>query len=72
MEATFTVTLTDELKSALDDIVRQENLSPDEVIGEAVKQYLFFKRYRAWRERMIPQAEAQGVYSDQDVFDRVS
>jgi len=24
------------------------------------------------RERMIPKAQAQGIYTDQDVFDRVS
>jgi hypothetical protein len=31
----------------------------------------FFRRFRLLRERMIARAQAQGIYTDQDVFDRV-
>ena len=72
MQQTITVTLHEETKFALDDATRQEGISPSELIGEAVKEYLFFRRFRLLRERMIPQAQAQGVYTDQDVFERVS
>ncbi len=72
MQQTITVTLPEETKFALDDATRQEGVSPSELIGEAVKEYLFFRRFRLLRERMIPQAQAQGIYTDQDVFERVS
>jgi len=72
MQETITVTLSTEIKLALDDVTRKEGVSPSDLIGEAVKEYLFFRRFRLLRERMIPKAQAQGIYTDQDVFDRVS
>lgn len=72
MQQTITVTLPAETKLALDDATRKEGVSPSELIGEAVKEYLFFRRFRLLRERMIPKAQAQGIYTDKDVFDYVS
>ena len=37
-----------------------------------IKEYLFFRRFRLLRERMVPKAQARGIYTDQDVFERVS
>jgi metal-responsive CopG/Arc/MetJ family transcriptional regulator len=67
-----TVTLPPEVKAALDEATREEGVSPDEMIGRAVKHYLFLRRLRSLRERMVPHAQAQGIYTDQDVFDRAS
>jgi hypothetical protein len=39
---------------------------------EAIKMYLFLRRFWLLRERMIPKAQAQGIFTDQDVFDCVS
>ncbi len=69
---TLTLTLPTEVKLALDDVTRKEGISPDELVGEALKVYLFLRQFRLLRERMIPQAQAQGIYTDEDVFDRVS
>jgi len=72
MEQPITVLLPSEVKLALDEATRQEGVSSDELIGKALKQYFLVRQYRLLRERMVPKAEAQGVYTDQDVFDRVS
>jgi len=72
MQETITVTLPTEIKLALDDVTRKEGVSRSDVIGEAVKEYLFFRRFRLLREQMIPKSQAQGICTDQDVFDRVS
>jgi len=72
MQETITITLPEETKLALDYATHQEGISPSELVGEAVKEYLFFRRFRLLRERMIPEAQAQGIYTDQDVFERVS
>jgi len=71
MQETIIVTLPAETKLAL-GATRQEGVSPSELIGEAVKEYLFFRRFRLLRERMIPKAQAQGIYTGKDVFDYVS
>ncbi len=72
MSEAITITLPPELKLSLDDIMRRESRPVSVLVEDAVKEYLFFRRYRLLRERMIPRAQAQGVYTDQDVFDLVS
>lgn len=72
MQETITVTLPQEIQAALEVVTRQEGLSPDELIGKAITEYLFFRRLRLLRERLIAQAQTQGIATDQDVFDRIS
>ena len=72
MQEMITITLSPEIKLSLDEVTREENLSPSNLIEEAIEEYLFFRRFRLLRERMIPKAQAQGIYTDKDVFDRVS
>jgi len=72
MQESITVLVPTELKAALDELTRTVGTSSDELVGEAIKQYLFVRRFRALRERMVPAARAQGIVTDQDVFDRVS
>ena len=72
MQKTITITLPKELRAALDDLTRREGIPPDQLIAEAVREYLFFRQLHLLRERMIAKAKAQGIHSDQDVFDRVS
>jgi hypothetical protein len=72
MQEQITVLVPSEIKVALDELTRSAGSSPDELVGEAIKQYLFEKRFRLFRERMAPNAKAQGITADQDVFDRVS
>jgi len=72
MQETITITLPEETKLVLDDVRRKGGLSLSELVSEAIKEYLFFRRFRLLRERVIPKAQAQGIYTDQDVFERVS
>jgi metal-responsive CopG/Arc/MetJ family transcriptional regulator len=72
IQETITLTLPEEIRSALDDLTHKEGLSPSEEIREAIKEYLFYHRLRLLRERMILKATERGIKTDQDVFDRVS
>ncbi len=72
MQETISLTLSEEMWSALDDLTRKEGLTPNELIREAIKEYLFYRRFRLLRDRMISKATEQGISTDQDVFDRVS
>jgi len=72
MEETITITLAPEIRDAMDNAIREEGVSPDDLISEAVREYLFFRRFRLLHERMASKARAQGICTDQDVFDRVS
>ena len=72
MEDTITVALPEELRSELDELTRAEGVTAEKVVSQAVQEYIFFKRYRLLRDRMVPYARSQGIYTDQDVFDRFS
>jgi len=72
MRQTVTISIPEELKRELDEVTRQEGVSRSDVIRESLCDYLFVRRFRSLRNRMLPDAEAQDVYTDEDVFNRVS
>lgn len=69
---TITISIPEEFKAALDDVMREEGLSRSELVREALRDYLFLRRYRAIRAHMVEGARAQGVFSDDEVFKLVS
>lgn len=72
MQETITFTLPADIKPAFDHVTREEGITPSELIREAINEYLFLRKFKSLRERMILQAQKQGIGSEQDVFDRVS
>jgi len=70
MSEPFTINLPDETRAALDDAVREEGVSQSALIEKALRDYLFVRRFRTLRERML--SERSETYDDQDVFDQVS
>lgn len=72
MRETITISVPAEIKEELDKVVRDEGISRSDVIRESLRDYLFMRRFRQLRARMLAKAQAQGVYTDEDVFKKVS
>ena len=70
MKGTVTIDLPEEVESALEEATREEGLSPTELINKALADYLFIRKFKLLRERMM--AESKEPYSDQDIFDLIS
>ena len=70
MKGTVTIDLPEEVESALEEATREEGLSPTELINKALADYLFIRKFKLLRERMM--AESQAPYTDQDIFDLIS
>jgi metal-responsive CopG/Arc/MetJ family transcriptional regulator len=70
MSQTIIINLPEAIKDALDDAVREEGKSRNELVEKALKDYLFIRRFRNLREQML--AQSPDAYTDQDVFDQVS
>ena len=70
MEEKITISLPDEVKAALDKAIEEEGLSQNEIVSNALRDYLFVRKFRLLRERMT--VKNQDAYTDQDIFDRVS
>ncbi len=72
MQKNITINLPAKIRSAMDDVTREDGISIDDLIREAITEYLFFRRLHSLRERLIAKAQSQGIYTDQDVFEQVS
>lgn len=72
MSQTISVCVPDDVKADLDRLTRREGVSRSEILRDALREHLFIRKFRALRTRMVPKAEARGIRTDQDVFDRVS
>jgi metal-responsive CopG/Arc/MetJ family transcriptional regulator len=72
MRESISISLPKDLKAEIDRFTRSEGISRSDLVREAVRDYLFSRRLRALRQEIMPYAEAQGVYTDDDVFREVS
>jgi metal-responsive CopG/Arc/MetJ family transcriptional regulator len=72
MRETVSISLPEEIKTALDEAVAEEGISRSDLVRQALRDFLFVRRFRRLRSELIPHAESQGIYSDEDVFKRVS
>ena len=72
MRQTVAVSLPNELKKTLDKVCKEEGVSRSDLVRESLREYLFKRRFRRLRARMLAKASVRGIHTDQDVFDQVS
>jgi hypothetical protein len=62
-------TLPADVEREVREISLREGVSLEQVVGEAVRQHVFLKRFRSLRERLSFGLES---LTDEDVFDQIS
>lgn len=72
MRARVSVTLSEELEAALDRFCLRQRVSRSDTVRAALQEYLFVREFNAIRAGMLPRAQGEGVFTDEDVFARVS
>lgn len=72
MRKAITISLPEELKKELDRVIAKEGLTRSDIVRESLRKYLFTLEFKRLRARMVAKAQAKGVHTDRDVFDRVS
>ena len=70
--AAVTIRLDPELEELLDKICRETGRSRSEVVRDALRRQLTLQLFEDARRNVIPFAEAQGIFTDEDVFKIVS
>lgn len=70
--AAVTIRLDPSLEEMLDRVCRDTGRSRSEVVREALRRQLTLDLLEEARRQLIPFAEAQGIYTDEDVFRLVS
>jgi len=72
MRETLTVSLPSNLRRNLDKTAKAEGVTASEFVRQSVKVALFRRSLQVARRELVPQAIAQGIYTDEDVFKIVS
>ena len=68
----MTISLPRAIRRELDKVAKEEGISRSDVLRQSLEDFLFIRRFRQLRQRMMAAAQAQGVFTDEDVFTRVS
>jgi metal-responsive CopG/Arc/MetJ family transcriptional regulator len=64
--------LPEAVRRELDRVAKEEGVSRSDVLRQSLEDFLFVRRFRQLRQRMMAAAQAQGIFTDEDVFNRVS
>ncbi|MFI5201194.1 MAG: ribbon-helix-helix protein, CopG family [Candidatus Kapaibacterium sp.] len=72
MNESITISIPKRLKRTLDRERKAKGISRSSLVVDALQRYLTIQKLEDLREKMIPRARAQGIYTDEDVFSRVS
>ncbi len=70
--AAVTVRLDPELEELLDEVCRATGRSRSEVIRDALRRQLSLRLFEEARRKVLPYAEARGIFTDEDVFELMS
>ena len=71
MPGSITIRIPQKIQKELEAIVKDEKISKSAVIREALERYLSIKRFRQLRKKVLPFAEAQGLLTDEDIFNKL-
>jgi metal-responsive CopG/Arc/MetJ family transcriptional regulator len=72
MRETVTISLPAAVRREVDRIAKEDGVSRSDVLRQSLEEFLFVRRFRQLRQRMMAAAQADGIYTDEDVFTRVS
>ena len=65
---TLTIRISDSLRKELKSLSRSENKAVSAIVRESIRQHVAIGRFKALRSKVLPFAEAQGILTDDDVF----
>jgi predicted transcriptional regulator len=66
---TLTLRVPDELDKALERQSAALGISKSDLAREALKRFLRVAEFRTLRSRLVARAQAQGINTDEDVFE---
>ncbi len=72
MRKILTISIPDDLEKEIDTLAKEENSSKSEIMRNAIKDYIYFKKLKKLRNKMLLRIENKKIYTDEDIFDIVS
>jgi predicted DNA-binding protein len=71
MDQTLTVRIPDKMRKELEYLSQAENKPVSDLVRESLRKYLSVERFRMLRKTVLPYADAAGILTDEDLFDRL-
>jgi len=72
MRESISISLPKSIKQKLDLVSKQEHLGRSSIVQKALRQFLAVREFQRLRAIMVPKAQRKGIYTDEDVFKKVS
>jgi predicted transcriptional regulator len=72
MNQTLTIRLPEDLRKSLEAISETEQKPISDLVRDSIRRYIATQRFRQLRNATLPLAEAQGILTDEDVFELIS
>ena len=72
MSRSMTVRIPDELRDQLMKISKKDGKPVSDLVRESLQKFIALYRYNQLRGMVLPYAEARGIFTDEDVFNRIS
>lgn len=71
MNQAITIRIPQEMRKELDEFSKSVEKPISEIVRESLKKSLTIYRFRKLRNMVLPFAEAQGILTDEDVFEMI-
>ena len=72
MKKSLTIRIPDDLRKDLQELSKAESKPVSELVRESIQRYVAISKFRKLRSQVLPFAEAQGIFTDEDVFNALS
>lgn len=72
MRDKITVSLPAEVREEVESFAERHGLTRSDVVRDALREYLFFRRSRELRLRMMAEARTKRLFTDEDIFEGIS
>lgn len=71
MSQTITIRIPENMKKELEELSKSENKPLSDLVRDSLKKFILVYRFRKLRNTVLPFAEAQGILTDEDVFENL-
>jgi len=72
MRQVLTISLPENLNKEMNQYMKEEKITRSDLVREAIFDYIYFKKLKHLRDKMIIKSQKSGIYTDEDVFELIS
>ncbi len=71
MRSSVSISLPERLNREIEKVLKETSLTRSELVRAALDEYLFKFRFRKIREKLVMKARSKGIFTDEDVFEKL-